>query len=64
MLWSPPTTSGSYDLLVFAVGNDLREVAFLVFGAPTSVDGVLSTATHSMLRAYKEQGTFFFADRW
>ena len=48
--------SGSYDLLVFAVGNDLREVASFVSERLASVDGVLSTATHFMLRAYKEQG--------
>lgn len=48
--------SGSYDLLVFAVGNDLREVATFVSERLASVEGVLSTATHFMLRAYKEQG--------
>lgn len=48
--------SGAYDLLVFAVGNDLREVASFVSERLASVEGVLSTATHFMLRAYKEQG--------
>lgn len=48
--------SGSYDLLVFAVGNDLRAVASFVSERLASVEGVLSTATHFMLRAYKEQG--------
>ena len=48
--------SGSYDLLIFATGNDLREVASFVSERLASVDGVLSTATHFMLRAYKEQG--------
>jgi DNA-binding Lrp family transcriptional regulator len=48
--------SGSYDLLVFAMGNDLREVASFVSERLASVDGVLSTATHFRLRAYKEQG--------
>ncbi len=48
--------SGSYDLLVFAVGNDLRDVASFVSERLASVEGVLSTATHFMLRAYKEQG--------
>ncbi|MGZ0655655.1 Lrp/AsnC family transcriptional regulator [Coraliomargarita sp. W4R53] len=48
--------SGAYDLLVFAVGNDLREVASFVSERLSTVDGVLSTATHFMLRAYKEQG--------
>lgn len=48
--------SGSYDLLVFATGNDLREVASFVSERLSTVDGVHSTATHFMLRAYKEQG--------
>ena len=48
--------SGSYDLLVFATGDDLREVASFVSERLASVEGVLSTATHFMLRAYKEQG--------
>ena len=48
--------SGSYDLLVFAIGKDLREVASFVSERLASVDGVHSTATHFMLRAYKEQG--------
>lgn len=48
--------SGAYDLLVFAVGNNLREVASFVSERLATVEGVLSTATHFMLRAYKEQG--------
>lgn len=48
--------SGSYDLLIFAIGDDLREVARFVTERLASVEGVLSTATHFMLRAYKEQG--------
>ena len=48
--------SGSYDLLLFAKGNDLRSVASFVTERLASVDGVLSTATHFRLRTYKEQG--------
>lgn len=53
--------SGAYDLLVFAVGNDLREVASFVSERLASVGGVISTATHFMLRAYKEQGHLLLA---
>lgn len=53
--------SGSYDLLVFAVGNDLRELASFVSERLASVEGVLSTATHFRLRAYKEQGHLLLA---
>jgi DNA-binding Lrp family transcriptional regulator len=48
--------SGAYDLLIFATGKDLRDVATFVSERLASVEGVLSTATHFMLRAYKEQG--------
>ena len=48
--------SGAYDLLVFATGSDLREVALFVSERLASVEGVLSTATHFRLRTYKEQG--------
>lgn len=48
--------SGGYDLLIIAVGKDLRDVASFVSERLASVGGVLSTATHFMLRAYKEQG--------
>lgn len=53
--------SGSYDLLVFAAGKDLRDVASFVSERLASVGGVLSTATHFMLRAYKEQGHLLLA---
>ena len=48
--------SGSYDLLVFTKGADLREVATFVSERLASIEGVLSTATHFRLRAYKEHG--------
>lgn len=51
--------SGSYDLLVIATGTDLRDVATFVSERLASVEGVLSTATHFMLRAYKEHGHIF-----
>ena len=46
--------SGSYDLLLFAKGNDLRSVASFVTERLASVEGVLSTATHFRLRTNKE----------
>jgi DNA-binding Lrp family transcriptional regulator len=53
--------SGSYDLLVIVTGDDLRGVATFVSERLASVGGVLSTATHFMLRAYKEQGHLFLS---
>lgn len=48
--------SGGYDLLVFVEGTNLREVATFVSEKLATVQGVISTATHFMLKAYKEQG--------
>lgn len=48
--------SGSYDLLVFVAGESLQKVANFVSEKLSTLEGVLSTATHFMLRSYKEQG--------
>src|SRR6266513_3898912 len=48
--------SGGYDLLVVVEGNSLREVATFVSEKLATIHGVLSTATHFMLKPYKEQG--------
>lgn len=48
--------SGGYDLLVEVEGTNLREVATFVSQKLSTLSGVLSTATHFVLRAYKEQG--------
>jgi DNA-binding Lrp family transcriptional regulator len=47
--------SGSYDLLVFVRGPDLRSVAAFVSGKLATIQGVISTATHFMLKTYKDQ---------
>src|SRR5881394_948685 len=48
--------SGGYDLLVIVEGSNLREVASFVSEKLATIQGVISTATHFMLKAYKEQG--------
>jgi len=48
--------SGAYDLLLISSGNNLHQVARFVSEKLATLEGVLSTATHFMLRAYKEQG--------
>ena len=48
--------SGGYDLLVFVNGSSLQKVAAFVSEKLASIEGVLSTTTHFMLRSYKEQG--------
>jgi DNA-binding Lrp family transcriptional regulator len=51
--------SGGYDLLVVVEGTDLREVARFVSEKLSTLDGVLSTATHFRLKTYKENGFLF-----
>ena len=48
--------SGAYDLLVFVSGRSLQEVAHFVAAELSTIEGVLSTATHFMLKTYKAKG--------
>jgi len=48
--------SGAYDLLLFVKGGSLQELANFVSARLAPLDGVLSTATHFMLKTYKDQG--------
>jgi DNA-binding Lrp family transcriptional regulator len=48
--------SGGYDLLVIIEGATLREVATFVSEKLATLQGVLSTATHFMLKPYKIDG--------
>ena len=51
--------SGGYDLLLVVEGKNLMEVARFVSGRLSSMEGVLSTATHFRLKTYKENGFAF-----
>lgn len=55
--------SGGYDLLVIVEGTNLREVASFVSEKLSTIQGVLSTATHFMLKPYKEQGVMMSRDK-
>ncbi len=48
--------SGGYDLLVVVTGRDLRGVASFVAERLSTMEGVLSTATHFRLKCYKQNG--------
>lgn len=48
--------SGAYDLLVFVHGSSLQEVAHFVSAELAPIDGLISTATHFMLKTYKSKG--------
>lgn len=48
--------SGGYDLLVQVEGPNLREVAFFVSEKLATLKNVQSTATHFLLKKFKEDG--------
>ncbi len=54
--------SGGYDLMVVVEGDDLRDVARFVSEKLSSLEGVLSTATHFRLKTYKENGFAFVGE--
>ncbi len=51
--------SGGYDLTVILTGRTLREVALFVSQKLSPIDGVISTATHFILKKYKEKDVVF-----
>ena len=53
--------SGAYDLLLFVAGRNLKEVALFVSEKLATVKGVISTATHFMLKTYKHHGVLMEA---
>lgn len=55
--------SGAYDLLVSIEGKTLKEVAFFVSDKLSAIDSVISTATHFVLKKYKDHGKILVEDR-
>lgn len=49
--------SGGYDLLVSLEGKSLKEVSSFVSDKLSTLESVLSTATHFVLKKYKDHGT-------
>ena len=49
--------SGAYDLMVILEGKTLREVSGFVSDKLSTIDEVISTATHFILKKYKDHGT-------
>lgn len=48
--------SGGYDLALTVVGESFKEIAAFVAYRLAPLDSVLSTATHFVMRKYKEKG--------
>lgn len=51
--------SGGFDLCCMVSDKSFQEVAMFVTNRLSPLDGVVSTATHFILKKYKEQGVFF-----
>ncbi len=51
--------SGGHDLSVVITGRTMKEVALFVAQRLSTLDGVTSTATHFILKKYKDNGVMF-----
>ena len=51
--------SGGYDLFVTVEGKSMKDVALFVAEKLATVDSVLSTSTHFVLKKYKDNGVIF-----
>lgn len=51
--------SGAYDLLVTVRGRSMKQTALFVSEKLSTIENVLSTATHFKLKTYKDNGVVF-----
>lgn len=51
--------SGGFDLAVLIEGKTMREVAYFVAQKLAPIEDVISTATHFVLRKYKDKGVIY-----
>ncbi len=51
--------SGAYDLQVVIEGDDIREIARFVSERLSTIEHVISTTTHFLLKTYKSDGVIF-----
>ena len=55
--------AGAYDLLLIVNGRTIQEVSSFVAKRLAAMHGILSTATHFMLKRYKEDGVPLIATK-
>lgn len=48
--------SGAYDLIIIMEGKNIKEISHFVSNKLSTLDSVLSTATHFVLKKYKDHG--------
>nr|WP_283163438.1 Lrp/AsnC family transcriptional regulator [Sporolactobacillus mangiferae] len=54
--------SGTYDLSVQVEGQSVNDVAHFVSQKLSTIEGVISTTTHFVLKKYKHDGTIYDSD--
>ncbi len=54
--------SGGYDLSLVVKGKTFQDIALFVSKRLSILDGVLSTATHFVLRTYKKDGAMYLVE--
>ncbi|MBO5649537.1 MAG: Lrp/AsnC family transcriptional regulator, partial [Clostridia bacterium] len=54
--------SGGYDIAVMIEGKTLKEVAVFVADKLSTMEGITATATHFVLRKYKDKNTVYHRD--
>jgi DNA-binding Lrp family transcriptional regulator len=55
--------SGGYDLMVIAEGRTLHAIASFIAEKLSTIQGVISTATHFRLKCYKENGALLHREK-
>ncbi len=48
--------AGTYDLLIMMDGKNIRDISYFVSNKLSPLDSILSTATHFVLKKYKDHG--------
>ena len=51
--------SGAFDFAIFLEGKTLKEVSMFVSTKLSTLEAVAGTATHFVLKKYKDHGTIF-----
>ena len=54
--------AGTYDFAVYVTGKTMQDVAMFVSRRLSTIESVLSTSTHFLLKKYKESGIDFYED--
>ncbi|MGM9625973.1 MAG: Lrp/AsnC family transcriptional regulator [Eubacteriales bacterium] len=55
--------SGGFDIAVMLEGKSLKEVAFFVAEKLSPMEGITGTATHFVLRKYKDKNTIYHNEK-